>query len=62
MTLLTVKEAAEYLKMTSTQIYSMSKARGRARMEKPIPIMRVNGNLRFSKESLEAWLEELEER
>jgi hypothetical protein len=50
------------LKMTSTQIYSMSKARGRARMEKPIPIMRVNGNLRFSKESLEAWLEELEER
>jgi predicted DNA-binding transcriptional regulator AlpA len=62
MTLLTVKDAAELLRMSPTQIYSMSKARGRARMKHPIPILRVNGNLRFSKESLEQWLQALEER
>jgi excisionase family DNA binding protein len=62
MTLLTVKDAAELLRMSPSQIYSMTKARGRARMKHPIPILRVNGNLRFSKESLEEWLQELEER
>ena len=62
MTLLTVKEAAELLRMKPSQLYSMTKARGRARMAKPIPTLRLNGNLRFSKESLEQWLNELEER
>ena len=62
MTLLTVKEAAEFLKMSASQIYSMTKARGRERMEKPIPTLRLNGNLRFSKESLEQWLSEVEEK
>lgn len=62
MNLLTVKEAADFLKMSPSQVYSMTKARGRARMEKPIPTLRLNGNLRFAKESLEQWLKELEEK
>ena len=62
MTLLTVKEAADFLKMTPSQLYSMTKKRGRARMDKPIPVLRLNGNLRFSQESLEEWLKQLEER
>ena len=62
MTLLTVREAAEFLKMTETQIYTLNKARSRARMQRPIPVLRINGNVRFSKESLERWLAELEER
>jgi hypothetical protein len=30
-------------------------------MEKPLPVMKLNGNLRFCRESLEAWLREIEE-
>ena len=60
MTILTVQEAAEFLRMTPSQIYSMCKKRGRERMAKPLPVLRVNSNIRFVKESLEAWLKELE--
>jgi predicted DNA-binding transcriptional regulator AlpA len=60
MTILTVIEAAELLKMKPTQLYSMTKKRGRARMKKPIPVIKINGSLRFAKESLENWLKELE--
>jgi predicted DNA-binding transcriptional regulator AlpA len=61
MTILTVAEAADLLKMKPSQVYSMTKKRGRARMERPIPVIKINGSLRFAKESLEAWLKELEE-
>jgi len=62
MILLTVKEAADFLRMTRSQVYSLTKARGRARMGSPIPTIKLNGNLRFSQESLEEWLKKLEER
>ena len=60
MTILTVHEAAELLKMKPSQLYSMTKKRGRARMAKPIPVIRINGSLRFCRESLLGWLKELE--
>jgi predicted DNA-binding transcriptional regulator AlpA len=62
MTILTVQDVAELLKMSPSQIYSMTKARGRARMKHPIPILLVNGNLRFSLEKLEEWVKQMEEK
>ena len=62
MTILTIDEAAALLKVSRNQMYSMTRKRGASRMDRPIPVIRLNGNLRFSKESLEKWLEELEER
>jgi predicted DNA-binding transcriptional regulator AlpA len=62
MTILTIAEAAEFLKMKPSQLYSMTRARGTARMEKPIPVIRLNGSLRFAQESLVQWLQMLEEK
>jgi excisionase family DNA binding protein len=61
MTILTVDEAAELLKMTRTQVYNLCRARSRARMgDQAIPVIRVLGNVRFAKESLIEWLKQLE--
>lgn len=62
MTILTIAEAAEFLRMKPSNLYSMTRERGRARMEKPIPVIRLNGSLRFAKESLVEWLTDLEEK
>jgi excisionase family DNA binding protein len=59
--ILTVAELAALLKMNRRQIYSMTETRTRARKEHPLPIMRVNGNLRFSRAAVEAWLAQLQE-
>jgi hypothetical protein len=60
MTILTLEEASEFLKLSKSQLYSITRLRGKVRMSKPIPVIRVNSNLRFCKESLIAWLQELE--
>ena len=59
--ILTVSELASLLKMSRRQIYSMTETRTRAKQEHPLPTMRVNGNLRFSKSAVEAWLVKLQE-
>jgi hypothetical protein len=60
MTILTLDEAAALLKMTKSQLYSMTRARARARMEFPFPILKLNGNLRVSLEAMQDWLKKLE--
>jgi predicted DNA-binding transcriptional regulator AlpA len=59
MTILTVAEVAEMLKLKPSQVYTMTRKRARQRMEKPLPYLKINGNLRFSKEAIESWLQEL---
>ena len=59
--ILTVDELAMFLKMSRRQIYSMTESRTRAKQEHPLPILRVNGNLRFSKSAVETWLQQLQE-
>lgn len=59
--ILTVKELAAFLKMSTRQIYSMTETRTRVKQKHPLPIMRVNGNLRFSRSAVEAWLQQLQE-
>lgn len=59
--ILTVDELASMLKMTRRQIYSMTESRTRSRQTNPLPILRVNGNLRFSRIAVDAWLAKLQE-
>lgn len=59
--ILTVTEVAELLKMSPSQVYSMTRKRGKARMSRPIPVLNLNGNLRFRRSDLEKWLAELAE-
>jgi hypothetical protein len=63
MTLLTIDELAAWLKLTKAQVYSLTRARHRARYgDKAIPVIRLHGSIRFSKESIEQWLKSLEEQ
>lgn len=61
MEILTVTELSAMLKMSKTQIYEMTKTRTRsgAMREHPIPVLKINGNVRFRKSDIEAWLEKL---
>jgi excisionase family DNA binding protein len=57
--ILTIDELAEFLKMTRRQIYNLTRARGQARMRHPLPVLRINSNIRFRKCDVEAWLARL---
>jgi len=59
--ILTIDELGALLKMSRRQIYEMTSKRTRAKQQHPLPLLRVNGNLRFSKSSVEAWLQKLQE-
>lgn len=54
--ILTIDELAALLKMSRNQVYSMTRARAQAGPN-PLPICRINGNLRFRKQDILAWLE-----
>ncbi|MFL6437720.1 MAG: helix-turn-helix domain-containing protein [Terriglobales bacterium] len=58
--ILTVAQAAHFLCMTRRQVWEMTRARGQAKMPLPIPHFRVNGNIRFRRDSLEQWARDLE--
>jgi predicted DNA-binding transcriptional regulator AlpA len=60
--ILTVQDVADLLKMKTTQIYEMCRARTRERRTYPIPMMRLNGNLRFRKSDILKWLDDQAKR
>jgi predicted DNA-binding transcriptional regulator AlpA len=59
--IITVAELAAWLKMTKWQVYEMTKTRTRsgAMRENPIPVVKINGNVRFLKSDIEAWVQKL---
>lgn len=61
MEILTVAEVAALLKMSKGQIYEMTNTRTRtgSMRDHPLPVLKINGNLRFRKSDIEAWLEKL---
>lgn len=59
--ILTIDELAQFLKMTRRQIYNMTRARGQARMNDPLPTLKINGAIRFRMCDVEAWLAKLAE-
>lgn len=59
--ILTIEQAAEMLNLTRRQCYEMTRSRGRERMPIPIPLIRINGNIRFRRNDLAKWLDQLAE-
>ena len=61
MEILTVAELAAMLKMSKRQIYEMTTTRTRtgSMLENPLPVLKINGNIRFRKGDVEAWIEKL---
>jgi len=55
--ILTIDELAAILKMTRSQVYSLTRARAKARLSHPLPVLRINGNVRFRRSDIERWLE-----
>jgi len=64
MEILTVGELAELLKMSKRQIYTMCETRTRegAMKDHPLPVLKINGNRRFRKASIDEWLATLTEQ
>ena len=56
--ILTINELAALLKMTKRQIYTMCETRTRQGTMKdhPLPVLKINGNLRFRKADVDSWL------
>ena len=61
MEILTVEELAAMLKMSKGQVYEMTRARTRsgAMRDNPIPVLKINGNVRFRKSDIVHWVEKL---
>lgn len=53
--ILTIQMLADFLHMTVRQIYEMTSKRGQSAPH-PLPVLRVNGNIRFRKSDIETWL------
>ena len=58
--ILTVAEVAELLKCKPSSIYNLTRHRGRARYDNPIPVLRLPMGLRFRRSSVLVWLKSLE--
>jgi predicted DNA-binding transcriptional regulator AlpA len=62
--ILTVIEVAALLKMSKRQVYTMCETRTRegSMKDHPLPLLKINGNLRFRKADVDSWLAGLAER
>ena len=58
--LLTVADLAAILKCKESSVYNLTRRRGRARYDNPVPVLRLPMGLRFRRESVIAWLRSLE--
>jgi len=58
--LLTVSDLALILKCKESSVYNLTRRRGRARYDNPVPVLRLPCGLRFKRSSVMAWLDSLE--
>jgi predicted DNA-binding transcriptional regulator AlpA len=60
--ILTITELAELLKMSTRQIYTMCETRTRngSMKDHPLPVLKINGNLRFRKTAIDEWVKLVE--
>jgi predicted DNA-binding transcriptional regulator AlpA len=59
--ILTVSDVAKLLKFSKGQVYDLTRSRAKVRQTRPIPVLRINGNLRFRRSDIEQWLNGLAE-
>jgi Helix-turn-helix domain len=58
--IMTVAEVAELLKCKPSSLYNLTRHRGRARYDNPIPVLRLPMGLRFRRSSVLMWLKSQE--
>jgi predicted DNA-binding transcriptional regulator AlpA len=53
----TVEDVAGFLKMSPTAVYSLTRARGQARADVPLPVLKIHSKaLRFRKSDVLEWV------
>jgi excisionase family DNA binding protein len=57
--ILTIQQVADLLQFSKRQVYELTRRRGQG-IDNPIPTLRINGNIRFRRRAIEAWLVESE--
>lgn len=60
--ILTVADVARLLRCKVSSVYNLTRRRGRARYDNPIPVLRLPCGLRFKRSSIMTWLDSLETR
>jgi hypothetical protein len=60
--ILTVADVARLLRCEVSSVYNLTRRRGRARYDNPIPVLRLPCGLRFKRSSIMTWLDSLETR
>jgi len=58
--ILTVADLAKILKCKESSVYNLTRRRGRARYDNPVPVLRLPCGLRFKRSSVMAWLDSME--
>jgi predicted DNA-binding transcriptional regulator AlpA len=59
--LLTIDDVATLLKCKRSSVHNMTRKRGQARYEVPLPVQRLPCGLRFRRSDIENWLDRLAE-
>jgi predicted DNA-binding transcriptional regulator AlpA len=59
--LLTIDDLAPILKLSKRSLYELTRARVRAKQKHPLPMIRINGNVRFVRADVERWIEQLKQ-
>ena len=59
--ILDIAELATLLKFSRSQCYELCRERVQSRMAHPLPMIKINGNLRFDKTAVTEWLHQLQE-
>jgi predicted DNA-binding transcriptional regulator AlpA len=60
--LLSVSDLATILKCKESSVYNLTRRRGAARYDNPVPVLRLPMGLRFRRSSINEWLESQETR
>jgi excisionase family DNA binding protein len=55
--ILTIQQVADLLQFSKRQVYEMTRRRGQG-LAHPIPVLRINGNIRFRRRDIEAWIDQ----
>ena len=56
----TVADAADYLKMSVSQVRELCRSRSQARMDNPLPVLRIHSKaIRFRKSDVLAWVDKM---
>jgi excisionase family DNA binding protein len=60
MQLLSLAEAAEMLRLTTKQLYALTREQSQCRRKFRLPVIHIGRRCLFNRESLETWIRQLE--